>query len=74
MQFALGYRQQNEDDMFSPIALDNKDSLGEIYFSWPKTASEPPVQNDENTALQMEELRELRKSGLKLNFLLNANC
>lgn len=76
MRFAVGYQQRPFGAPFSEIIHDYRDSIAEVFFAWPGAASgRPPVMQSENSVESLfHELRAIRKDGIALDFLMNANC
>jgi collagenase-like PrtC family protease len=81
MKVAIGYQHTGEGEPFSAIVADYRDRIGEVYFPWPGQASgRPPlghavdVSPEEIQQVLEEELQTLRRMGVKLDLLFNANC
>ncbi len=89
MKFAIGYQHQPYDEPFSRLALDFLPYLAEIFFPWRGVPSgraaigtahylgsgtKKPCGMDEAQEILENELKVLRRSGLKLDLLFNANC
>ncbi|MDA3923099.1 MAG: hypothetical protein PF904_00175 [Kiritimatiellae bacterium] len=81
MKFAVGYQYIEDGEPFSSIATDYRDHISEVYFAWIGQPSGRPIlgstDNEPDVVVQeqlLEELQLLRKIGIKLDLLLNANC
>lgn len=82
MRFSVGYQYPDEGgERFPEIVGDYREHVAEVYFAWGDTASarSPAVSAsgyapEDGAAILREDLDELRKSGVKLNLLFNANC
>jgi collagenase-like PrtC family protease len=81
MKFAIGYQHSEDGEPFSAIVSDYRDHLGEVYFAWSGRASgRPPLGHaldespEEIQQVLEEELQTLRRMGVKLDLLFNANC
>lgn len=81
MKFAAGYQEPENDELFSSITSDYRDSLAEVYFAWPGTPSGRSAWDRSRGAVDWSaqarleaELTAIRAQGLKLDLLLNANC
>lgn len=80
MKFSVGY-QLFENDKFTSSIIDFKEYVSEVYFSW---WDFPNGRNNQIKHIgllpwvtqnkQMEDLKRLSDSGIKLNLLFNANC
>jgi len=80
MKFSVGY-QLFENDKFTSSIIDFKEYVSEVYFSW---GDFPNGRNNQIKHMgllpwvaqnkQMEDLKRLSDSGIKLNLLFNANC
>ena len=80
LKFSVGY-QYNERTPFSDIVQMYSDKIGEVYFSWIDCASgrsmiggydgyfDYSLQN-----ILVDELKKIKKMGIKLDLLFNANC
>lgn len=80
MKFAIGY-QQPENECFTDILNDYRDVISEVYFPWVGTASgraslgNQRGNRDWGAQHELEEdLRAIKKEGIKLDLLFNANC
>jgi len=81
MKYALGYQLPDEFDSISEIASDFKEHISEVYFALPGESSgrsalgatESIDMADAKKALETE-LHTIKKLGIKLTLLLNANC
>ena len=82
MKFSVGYQYPDEGgERFPEIVGDYRDHVAEVYFAWGDAASaRSPASSasgystDEGEAILREDLQELRRTGVKLNLLFNANC
>jgi len=81
MKFAVGYQHMEEGEPFSAIVADYRARIGEVYFSWVEQASgRPPLghaldaSSEEIQQVLESELLALRRLGIKLDLLFNANC
>ncbi|HHV97090.1 MAG TPA: hypothetical protein GXX37_11570 [Clostridiaceae bacterium] len=82
MKFAVGYQlHEGEDESFVDIVMFYHEHIGEVYFPWLDTPSgRSSLSNRRGTVNwkaqeQLEnDLLTLRKAGIKLDLLLNANC
>lgn len=80
MKFSVGY-QLFENGKFTSSIIDFKEYVSEVYFSW---GDFPNGRNNQIKHMgllpwvaqnkQMEDLKRLSDSGIKLNLLFNANC
>ena len=81
-RFSVGYRQfEHGEDDFITLIKDYHDQVSEVYFAWPGTASGRNALGDcrggkdWNAQYRLEDdLINLKKMGIKLNLLFNANC
>ncbi len=81
MTFALGYQHREDGEPFSSIVADFRDRVGEVYFPWVgQPSGRPPLgygledSADEVQRILESELQTLRRMGIRLDLLLNANC
>ncbi len=82
MRFAVGYRPPvDEGESFPELVADYRDAVGEVYFAPPGAASGRPAFGlsddgvDAGIAQRFcEDLRAIRRLGVKLDVLFNANC
>ena len=77
IKLAAGYQEPENGELFHEIILDYRDAVEEIYFSWCGTPSGRPglpVTDWEQQERLEYELTQIRKAGLKLDLLFNANC
>lgn len=81
MKLAAGYQQMEDGPPFSSIVADYLPSIGEVYFAWVGTPSGRPAlgglqgESDRSCQTVLEnELQEVRRLGVKLDLLFNANC
>lgn len=79
--FALGYQQPDNGESFPSIVADYRDAIGEVYFPWVGQASGRAALGWTNGKLDWdaqytleEDLQELRRMGVRLDLLFNANC
>ena len=80
-KFAVGYQQPDNGMLFYDIVKDYAEYLAELYFPWIGGASGRAVlgaergYRDWSSQAQLEhELIEIKKLGIKLDILFNANC
>ena len=76
MIFAAGYQYMDGPALFSDIAADYRDRIGEVYFAVPGIASgraDAPGGPEKREQLEYE-LGRLRSMGIALDLLLNGNC
>lgn len=81
LKFTIGYQQPESGERFSSIISDYRSKVSEVYFPWIGTASGRPVLGNSHgetdrdaQCILEEELRDLRRLGVKLDLLFNANC
>ncbi|MCM8788614.1 MAG: U32 family peptidase [Candidatus Omnitrophica bacterium] len=81
IKFSVGYQLIEEGKTFLEIAKKFREKIDEVYFSWLNLPSgRGPIANKKGyinweAQQQMEyELKGIKKSGIKLNLLLNASC
>ena len=81
MKFAVGYQHIEDGEPFSAIVADYRAHIGEVYFPWAGQASgRPPLGHaldeapEEIQQVLEAELLALRRMGVKLDLLFNANC
>lgn len=81
MQFAVGYQMPENGESFVDIVADYRQHLAEVFFPWIGAASGRAalgrVRGAVDWSLQgrlEEELKEIRRLGVKLDLLFNANC
>ncbi|MDO9465184.1 MAG: hypothetical protein Q7J67_07810 [bacterium] len=82
MRFAFGYQLPEEgEESIVDIAKEFREHIEEVYFPWlylPSGRSPMTVRdgfvNWTGQHKQEEELKEIKKMGIKLDLLLNANC
>jgi collagenase-like PrtC family protease len=81
MKFAIGYQQPESEESFSCIVRDYREHIAEVYFPWVGIAScRAPLGRarggvDWNAQYGLEQdLTDIRKMGIKLDLLFNANC
>ncbi len=79
MKFSVGL--QNANPMFLECIKEYKDNIYEVYFSWgdfPNGRTNQLINDGytpwEMQQYQMDALKQLSDSGIKLNVLFNANC
>ncbi len=81
MKFAIGYQEPANGEPFSAIVGDYRESIAEVYFPWPGLASGRTALGRRRGAVDWssqqileEELLEIRRMGVGLDLLFNANC
>ena len=82
MRFAIGYQQPGSGEPFSGIVRDYLGHIEEVYFAWVGAPSgrarlgADPEGKDESGAEEVleREICEIRKMGVRLDLLFNANC
>lgn len=81
MKFAIGYQVPANGERFSAIVEDYRDRVAEVYFPWPGMPSGRqalgygPEGTDFFAREELaEELQTIRRLGVKLDLLFNANC
>ncbi len=81
MKFTIGYQCPESGERFTDIVADYRAHIDEVYFAWPGVPSGRPesdlvLPDGPQAALRMleEDIEELRRMGVKLDLLLNANC
>ncbi|MDD4017731.1 MAG: hypothetical protein PHV28_07270 [Kiritimatiellae bacterium] len=81
MNFAVGYQHIDGGDAFSTLVAEHADCVREVYFALPNMVSgRPPLGHafadsmDDVRSVLEDELQTLRRIGVKLDLLLNANC
>lgn len=82
MRFSVGYQYPDEGgERFPEIVADYREHVAEVYFARGDAASarSPAVSAsgytpEEGEGILREDLAELRRTGVKLNLLFNANC
>ena len=76
MRFAVGYQPFLAGELFCEMIADYREAVGEVYFSIPGDPSgrTEPERTPELLDQLAEELSEIRKAGIALDLLLNANC
>jgi len=75
LKLSVGY-QLPDPYRFSDIVAEYVDKIGEVYFSWLGVSSGRGVSIAylEDQEIMEKELIEIKKLGIKLNLLWNANC
>lgn len=79
MKFCVGYNNNSGSDFIDYI-IKNRNKVYEVYFSWGDMPNGRGIGTDNNelswVALQrqIKALKSLKKAGINLNLLLNANC
>ena len=81
MKYSIGYQLADSYDSTYSLCRDYGQNISDVYFSW---ANEPggrmPLCSDdeksveETISCQLGELKEIRKLGISLTLLFNANC
>jgi collagenase-like PrtC family protease len=76
MKFAVGFQFLDAGGLFCEMLADYRAAVGEVYFAWPGTASgrPDPGGDPELIGQLLYELGEIKRSGIALDLLLNANC
>ncbi len=81
MKFAIGYQLPDEYDSITELAADYKEHIAEVYFALPGEASgrsvlgaTESIEMSEAVSLFEKEIREIKKMGIGLTLLMNANC
>ena len=82
MQFAVGYQLFEDRDLtFAEVVEDFRGRISEVYFPWLDMASGRMALTNRRGFIDWdgqrrveEELRTIRRLGVRLNLLLNANC
>lgn len=81
IKFSIGYQLIEEGKNFSQIVKEFRENIEEVYFAWlnlPGARGPIAYKNgyiNWEAQKQIEyELKEIKKSGVKLNLLLNASC
>jgi collagenase-like PrtC family protease len=81
MKFAIGYQQPKNGERFSKIITDYRKHIAEVYFPWTGCPSGRAAlggargHTDWNAQYILEDdLVKIRKMGVKLDLLFNANC
>lgn len=80
MKFSVGYRI-DEDDRFLNSIIENKESIGEVYFSWMDFPNGRNIQTVsgflspwEAAERQIKDLTRLNGENIRFNLLFNAAC
>ncbi len=79
MNFSVGYQFFDDDRLVSAV-LENKSRINEVYFAFGdipngrNTKIFSNMSEKESRQLQLSHLKTLSDNGIRLNFLLNANC
>ncbi len=83
MNFAIGYQQPENGQPFPEIVADYRERIEEVYFPWVGAASGRAAlgtggggggRDWQAQAILERDLAELRRQGIKLDLLFNANC
>ncbi len=74
MKFAVGYQQPETGGSFPKIVADYRDHIDEVYFAWPETPSGRRALSPESQDVLEDDLREMRRLGVRLDLLFNASC
>ncbi len=81
MKYSIGYQLPDGYDSTYSLCRDYREHISDVYFSFSNEASGrmPLCPDDEKSveeiaAFQLEELKEIRKLGISLTLLFNANC
>lgn len=81
MKYSIGYQLPDGYDSTYSLCCDYREHISDVYFSW---ANEPggrmPLCSDDRESIrevaqcQLGELKDIRKLGISLTLLFNANC
>ncbi|MFW5857847.1 MAG: hypothetical protein ACOCX4_08215, partial [Planctomycetota bacterium] len=81
MRFAVGYPLHRSPEPFADLVADYRDAVQEVYFAWPGLASGRSAGGRRRGAVDWtaqdrleQDLRRLKKLGVALDLLFNANC
>jgi len=75
VKFSVGYSVMGEDPGLLPeLVRDYPDTIDEVYFAWPGEPSGRSPAPPESEPQLAEELEVLKRLGVRLNLLVNANC
>lgn len=81
MKFIIGYQQPENGEEFLDIVNDYREHIAEVYFAWPGTASGRAALGNKRGLIDWtaqdsltEDIYNLKKTGIKLDLLFNANC
>jgi collagenase-like PrtC family protease len=81
MKFAIGYQQPENGESFPEIVNDYREHISEVYFPWVGAASGRAALGKKRGGLDWnaqytleDDLIQLRRMGIKLDLLFNANC
>ena len=75
MKFAVGYQEPENREPFSRIVQDYREHICEVYFALPGSPSGRADFAQKGSIDRLEaELDSIRKMGVKLDLLFNANC
>ena len=76
MKFAVGYHFSGTGELFCEMLADYREMVGEVYFACPGTPSGRPDPGSDPELIEqlVYELGEIKRSGIALDLLLNANC
>lgn len=81
IKYAVGYSIPPNGESFTEIVSDYRESIAEVYFSWPGIASGRPRDdasrgyvNWDAQEILKEDLKQIRSWKISLDLLWNANC
>ena len=76
MRFAVGYQRPENGESFPALVRDYTPAVAEVYFSWPGHASGRGgcVADWSDREVLEDDLKQLRRDGVALDLLFNANC
>ena len=81
MKYSIGYQLPDELDSTYSLCSDYREHISDVYFSWANEpcgrmplCSEDKKSIEETIFCQLGELKEIRKLGIPLTLLFNANC
>lgn len=82
IKYSVGYQlHELDEESFAEMVDIYQKSISEVFFSWPEIASgRGDIASNRHTTAQeiqkrmVKELKEIKKMGIKLDLLFNANC
>lgn len=76
MRFAVGFQFTDIGELFCEMLADYREMVSEVYFAYPGTASGRPDPGGDPELRErlLYELCEIKRSGIALDLLFNANC
>ena len=82
IKYSVGYQlHELDEESFAEMVDIYQKSISEVFFSWPEIASgRGDIASNRDTTAQeiqkrmVKELKEIKKMGIKLDLLFNANC